>query len=128
LGHKNKFLKGRSEEIDRLKNITMKDQTPPKMVDVPKIVFDNPSQDDDTISARSNMVEDSSDSSNGVVIGAEESKRVKISRIIMFLILGGAATGFGLLTWFYTSGQEEKNFESTVSIDPVPTLSSSYCQ
>jgi hypothetical protein len=98
----------------------------PQMVDVPKMIFEDRYQDDDTMSVSTHMVE-SSDGSNGVVIGAEESKRVMISRIIMFLILGAAATGFGLLTWFYTTGQEDNNFESTVSLDPVPTLSSN-CQ
>ena len=94
----------------------------PQMVDVPKMIFEDRYQDDDTMSVSTNMVESSDGSDGREVIGAEESQRVKISRIIMFLILGTAATGFGLLTWFYTTGQEDESFETTVStINPMRT-------
>ena len=86
-------------------------------IDVPKMIFqDNQHQDDDTMSVYSATNRDSSHSSeDGMVIGAAENRRVTISRIIMFAVFLLAAAGFGALTWFYTTGQEQQNFESTVS-------------
>ena len=88
-----------------------------KGVDVPKMILqDNHHQNDDTLSTYSATNRDSSTSSeDGMVIGAEETRRVTISRIVMFAVFLLAAAGFGASTWFYTTGQEQKDFESTVS-------------
>ena len=93
----------------------MEEGNSPGTVDLPKMIFQNNSKDDDFTNSETNR-DSSTSSDDGLAIGAEETRKVTISRIVMFAVFFAAAAGFGALTWFYTTGQEQEQFESTVSL------------
>lgn len=89
-------------------------------VDIPKMVFGQEisrQQDDDAMSVSTSFtdVDKSASGTGDSSIGAADSRRVRASRIVMFCILALFAAGLGTLTWFYTTGQEQSTFETTVS-------------
>ena len=105
-------------EVCTMEQAKMEEGNSPGIVDLPKMIFQNNCDDDDTmsVSTRLTNVSGAHSSDDGLAIGAEETRNVTISRIVMFSVFVAAACGFGALTWFYTTGQEQEQFESTVSL------------